>query len=408
MILHLKVVFNIKKIIILLIIAVFFLCGCSNNQQIEQSTTTQNAKPVKSDCVKSVWFTYYELSEMIKGKSEFEFATEIDAAFKKVSDMGFNTVTVQVRPFADAFYKSAYFPTSEYIVAKQGDAIDFDPLAVMCETAKLYKLGIEAWINPYRVSSKNDVNTLCDNNIAKKWFKSKEKKSNVYTCKKGIYFNPASDDVTELIANGVREIAENYGITAIHFDDYFYPSTVKKIDAKEFKENAGNMSLADFRRDRVSNMIKTVYSTVKAANKDVKFGISPAADVNNDYNTLYADVQKWASEKGYCDYICPQVYFGFRNAYQPFMFTVKKWISFTNCDLYIGLPLYKAGKVDKYAALNDDSIKNEFVNCDNIIARQITYLLKLDDVDGFYIFSYGSLNEERCQREVENMLKAMQ
>ncbi len=89
------------------------------------------------------------------------------------------------------------------------------------------------------------------------------------------------------------------------------------------------------------------------------------------------------------------------------MFTVKKWISFTNIDLYVGLPLYKSGKPDKYAAQEDKSIINEFVNNDNIISRQITYLSKLDEVKGFYIFSYSSLSDAKCKAEVENMLKVM-
>lgn len=37
-------------------------------------------------------------------------------------------------------------------------------------------------------------------------------------------------------------------------------------------------------------MIKSVYSAVKAINKSVTFGISPASDMDYDYSTLYADV----------------------------------------------------------------------------------------------------------------------
>ena len=411
MILHFKVVFKIKKIIILPLLLTLVLCSCSHSATLTpDESISEIASADKTNYVRDVWFTYYELSAMIKDKSEEEFSSSIDAAFKRVSDMGFNTVTVQVRPYADAFYRSSYFPTSEYAVKKQGDSLSYDPLLIMCETANKYDLQIEAWVNPYRVSVKKDINTLSNKSVAFKWYKNKDKKSNVYLCSSGIYFNPASDDVTNLIADGVREIVENYDVSAVHFDDYFYPSTDKKIDETEYKsylKNGGKSSLADFRRDKVSDMVKTVYSTVKSADSKVRFGISPAADIKNDRNALYADVQKWASEEGYCDYICPQVYFGFRNVYQPFMFTVKKWISFTNIDLYVGLPLYKSGKPDKYAAQEDKSIINEFVNNDNIISRQITYLSKLDEVKGFYIFSYSSLSDAKCKAEVENMLKVM-
>ena len=391
--------------------AIIILSGCTKSP--ENITTTIKDAGIANenyDYVRAVWFTYYELSNMIKGKTKTQCESNIYGAFKRVKDMGFNTVTVQVRPFADAFYISDYFPSSSYIAENQGAKLQYDPLTIMCYVAKALDLKIEAWINPYRVSNSNDIKALSDNNIAKKWRNSNKTKSNVYVSKKGIYFNPASDDVTKLIVSGVKEIIEKYEVDAIHFDDYFYPDTNKRIDSKEYnayKRKGGKLSLDYFRRERVSYMIKSVYKEVKSSGKGVRFGISPTANISNDYSQLYADVEKWAGEEGYCDYICPQIYFGFRNVYQPFMFTVKKWVGITNCDLYIGLPLYKAGKSDKYAAREDKSIINEFKNNDNIIARQIIYLSKLEEVKGFYVFSYSCLTDKRCEKEVENMLKAM-
>ncbi len=170
------------------------------------------------------------------------------------------------------------------------------------------------------------------------------------------------------------------------------------------------MSLADWRRQNVTNVVKKVYDTVKAANLSVEFGISPASDIENDKNKLYADVESWI-ENGYIDYICPQIYFGFKNIYQPFMFTVKKWAKIcenTNVDLYIGLPLYKANTKDEYAAENDKTVINEFKNNNNIIARQITYISKIDKIKGYYIFSFSQLNSENAKEEVSNMFEVMQ
>lgn len=367
-------------------------------------------KEDNSEYVKSVWMTYYELEKFTKHNNEKKFRNEIDKAFKRIKDMGFNTLTVQVRPFADAFYVSDYFPSSKYCFSVQGADMPYDPLKIMCESGKKHSLKIEAWLNPYRISNSKNIDELCDSHIAKKWYNKKKTRSNVCITKKGIYFNPASESVTKLIVNGVKEIVKNYDVYAVHFDDYFYPVKDKNIDKKEYKRfinNGGKLSLFDFRRKCVSDMVKSVYKAVKSINEDVVFGISPASDINENYNVLYADVEKWASEKGYVDYICPQVYFGFKNVYQPFMFTVKKWKYITNCDLYVGLPLYKSNKPDKYAAKNDKEIINEFVNNKNIISRQIVYLEKIDKIKGFYIFSYSCLFDERCKEEVENMLKVM-
>lgn len=398
-----------KKIFIIFLPIILIISGCSNTQtKIKADSVIREEK--SSYYVKSVWISYYELQDLI-ADDESEFEQNIKSSFKELREMGFNTVTVQVRPCADAFYKSNYFPSSKYCFGKQGSDMPYDPLKIMCDAAADSGLRIEAWINPYRVSQDNKTDNLSDNNIAKKWYNNKSTKTYVYIDDSAIYFNPAVSDVTDLIVNGVKEIVENYNITAIHFDDYFYPTTDKAIDKiqyAQYTENGGELSLADWRRNNISEMVKAVYKAVKSINRNVLFGISPASDIDNDYSTLYADVEKWAGEEGYVDYICPQIYFGFKNVYQPFMFTTKKWISITNCDLYVGLPLYKCGKADGYAAENDKERINEFKNNSDIISRQITYLSKLDDVKGFYVFSYSCLFDEGKKAEVENMLAVMQ
>lgn len=387
-----------KKVIPLILILCFAFSSCSLPQK--------NTQPVvqKNEYRKAVWIAYYELSEFTKGKSEYEFEQKINDEFSKLSSYGFNTVTVQIRPCADAFYLSEYFPSSIFFNGLQGGEMLYDPLEIICSVAQKYKLNIEAWINPYRVSQDDDYKKLSSDNFAVK----NKKMTKVVDGK--IYFNPAYDKVTDLIVKGVKEIVENYNISAIHFDDYFYPTQSKNFDKKEYKKYGGDLSLTDWRRQNVTNMVKRVYETIKTVNKNIEFGISPASNIENDKNSLYADIETWVKNR-YVDYICPQVYFGFKNVYQPFMFTVKKWVKLcenTDVDLYIGLPLYKANTKDKYAAENDKSIINEFKNNNDIIARQITYISKIDKIKGYYIFSFSQLTSENAKEEVSNMLKVMQ
>lgn len=387
-----------KKVIPLILILCFAFSSCSLPQK--------NTQPVvqKNEYRKAVWIAYYELSEFTKGKSEYEFEQKINDELSKFSSYGFNTVTVQIRPCADAFYLSEYFPSSVYFNGTQGGEMLYDPLEIMCSVAQKYKLNIEAWINPYRVSQDDDYTKLSPDNFAIK----NKKMTKVLDGK--IYFNPAYNKVTDLIVNGVKEIVRNYNISAIHFDDYFYPTQSKSFDKKEYKKYGGDLSLTDWRRQNVTNMVKRVYEAIKTVNKSVEFGISPASNIENDKNNLYADVETWVKNR-YVDYICPQVYFGFKNVYQPFMFTVKKWVKLcenTDVDLYIGLPLYKANTKDKYAAENDKSIINEFKNNNDIISRQITYISKIDKIKGYYIFSFSQLTSENAKEEVSNMLKVMQ
>lgn len=395
-----------KKLIIALIIISAVFCSCSA-QNIKHDKENENST------VKAVWMAYYELSELTKGNDEQSFKKAVSAAFEKLHKFGFNTVTVQVRPCADAFYFSSYFPSSRYFNGTQGEEMNYDPLQIMCELSGKYKLKIEAWINPYRVSQDNDYSKLCEKNIALKWHNGE--KTNEYVKEYGnkLYFNPAYKEVNELIVNGVKEIAENYSVDGIHFDDYFYPTSDADFDSvayDEYKKKGGDLSLGDWRRDNVSSLIKSVYKAIKKVNPDIRFGVSPASDIENDYTSLYADIEKWVSEDGYVDYVCPQIYFGFRNVKQPFMFTTKKWVALmrdSKVDLYVGLPLYKCSKVDEYAASEDESIKNEFVDNHDIISRQIIYLSKLDKIKGYYIFSYSYLDDDEIKDEVSLMRDAV-
>jgi uncharacterized lipoprotein YddW (UPF0748 family) len=385
----------VYKKIIASFLLIIILAGCTMTQSDDKATDSTE------QYVKAVWITYYELSGFTQNTTEQEFKKSINKAFKELSAKGFNRVTVQVRPFADAFYNSQYFPVSAYCFSQQGSDLIFDPLEIMAEYAHKNNLQIEAWINPYRVSSSNDFTQLSNDNIALQW----KDTENLITCDSGIYFNPASSDVTELISKGVKEIVENYDIDSICFDDYFYPSTDEDIDSNSYSEyikNGGESSLADWRRNNVNEMIKSVYNAIKSVNENVTFGISPSSNISNNYNTLYADVEKWCTEDGYVDYICPQIYYGFQNESQPFMKITKQWVQMADCTLYVALPLYKVDKEDEFAG---DSGINEFIDNNNIISRQVTYLSKISDVSGYYIFSYSSLKDND---ETNNLYSAMQ
>lgn len=397
-----------KRIFVVIFSVLLLFCGCTRPVVATITTTTEPVN--KEEKVKSVWIAYYELSELIRD-SEQDFKDVISDRFAQLKDLGFNTVTVQVRPCGDAFYISDYFPSSKYCFGKQGTMMPYDPLSVMCSVASEQGLNIEAWVNPYRVSQDAKMDALCDTNIAKKWYYSKNKKKNVIVTKDSIYFNPASDEVTELIVNGVIEIVKNYSISAIHFDDYFYPSTAKDIDKLQYSsyiKGGGELSLYDWRRSNVSSMIRRVYSAIKKENLDVKFGISPAANIENNYSQLYADTATWCTDDGYLDYICPQVYYGFYNDAMPFMSTVKKWSRLSTKDLYIGLPLYKCGKKDKYASSNNDRAILEFKKNDNVISRQINYIAKIYNIKGVYVFSYSCLFDKKNKAEVSRLKTALQ
>ena len=225
-----------RRFILILIVLSFFLTSCTSTN-ITEPKQEKNIIEGSTERVKAVWINYNELSMKSEAdKSENAFRIKAENMMKSCAEYGFNRVFVQARPFCDAFYKSELFPASEYLSGAQGEYIGYDALEILCEFAHKYSLKIDAWINPYRVSYKTDINALCEDSIARKWYFSDDNVRNVIVLPNGIYFNPAKDAVHKLILDGVREIINNYDVDGIHMDDYFYPTTDSTFDETEYAE----------------------------------------------------------------------------------------------------------------------------------------------------------------------------
>ncbi|MDD3193314.1 MAG: family 10 glycosylhydrolase [Oscillospiraceae bacterium] len=363
----------------------------SSSQSSASSQPVSNSGSVSEDEYRAVWFSYLDLSGMLKGQSQTAFRQNIKAAFKNISDLGCNVAIVQVRPFGDALYDSDYFPWSYLCTGTEGKNPGYDPLQVMIEEAHGLDLEIEAWVNPYRIRPSGNNNALSASNIASQW--EDEGTDAVIRYNGGIYYNPAQSAVRELIVDGVQELAENYDLDGIHFDDYFYPSpddSFDNTDYQEYKKGGGSLSRGDWRRENVNILIRDVYSAIKAADPSIRFGVSPQGNTSNNYNSQYIDVDKWLSNKGYVDYICPQIYFGFDNSSHPFTETVELWnnkIKVSGISLYIGLAPYKIGLTDSWAG----SGQNEWISGSSILARQVQSARDYKKYGGFALFRYASL-----------------
>ena len=341
--------------------------------------------------VRAVWISYLEMQTLLKNKTEAQFTKNICTVFDNVKSFGLNAVIVQVRPFADALYKSEYFPWSYTITGTEGKNPGYDPLGVMVREAKSRGLRIDAWVNPYRVRAEGNSTPLCSANQAKKWIDSGD--SAVIQYGNFTSYNPADEKARKLIVNGIREIVKNYDVNGIHIDDYFYPTTDLAFDSSfyvTYKENGGKLSQADWRRANVEKLIKEIYTAVHEEDANVLFGVSPQGNISSNYNGQFIDMQKIASTPGYCDYVCPQVYYGFENQTQPFAKLVKEWnelVKDSGVELYIGLAAYKIGAADNWAGTG----KNEWVNSTNKLQKMVESCRSLSNCNGFFIYRYDSL-----------------
>ena len=274
-----------------------------------------------------------------------------------LKSIGINAIVFQVRPTADALYKSEYEPSSHWLTGKQGDPLTWDPLEWTIEEAHLRHMEVHVWLNPYRVNlAKTDTSMICANHIWRKhpeWF---------WCYNKQWYFDPGLDITREWICTVVADIVDRYAIQAIHMDDYFYPYPVGKLqlpDTKTFeKYPRGFTDIREWRRDNVNRAIEEIYRTIKECKPEVQFGISPFGVWRNasvdstgsqtqagitNYDDLYADIRLWI-KKGWIDYVLPQLYWEIGKKVADYEVLAHWWaneVKGTNCQLYIGMAPYK-------------------------------------------------------------------
>lgn len=358
--------------------------------------------PESDEEMRGVWVSYMELSmENESSKTQKAFEDKFTEIAQKCRESGFNTLIVQVRPFCDALYKSSYFPWSHILTGTQGENPQYDALQIMCDICKENNLKIHAWINPYRVSSNETPKKLSDNNPYIKNSEIGIKTDN------GIFLDPSNETAQQLVCDGVKEIAENYDVDGIQFDDYFYPTEDESFDRKQYeayiekygKENS--MSLDNWRMQNVNTLICKVYRTIKSVDSSVEFGISPQGNIGNN-DGLYADVKSWCTCKGFADYICPQIYFSLENPALTFEDCLNSWTSLDfdeNVKLYVGLGGYKAGK--------GEYDEETWLLSDSILADEYDILRNNKSVRGFMLYSYSCLEDDTAKKEINNLINAL-
>lgn len=334
-----------------------------------------------------------------QGLSKKALQKELSDIVEFADENGFNTILFQVRPAADALYKSDIFPASKFVSGSAGTEADggLDCLEYILNEAHGKGIKVHAWVNPLRVTSgtkaypQTDISALPSDSPAAKnpdWVKS-------YADGK-LYFDAGIPAVRELVASGVREICENYDVDGIVFDDYFYPyptDGAKFDDSDTYARYGGDYkSLADFRRDSVNKLVKASYDAVKEVDKSIVFGVSPFGIWQNAkgdnggsatkglsaYDEIYCDALAWA-KGGYVDYIAPQLYWSFETSAAPYATLAEWWsraLDGTGVTLYINHGVYR------YAEGTMDSGE---------ITRQVEYSRDLYSYRGSMYYGYAAL-----------------
>lgn len=380
-----------KRLCIPLLCLIVFT-GCSPRETPAGQTYSQVGscfdlpadKPAEDTPVRAVWIPVMQYADWMTGKTEAQFRESIRDAFTNCQDLGIGTVFVHVRAYQDAYYDSEIFPKGAYLTG------DYDPLRIMTEEGHAAGLSVHAWVNPLRAMTADRLSQLDPGCILRKWYDAGTYLSEV----DGRYWlDPAYPEVRELCCQGAAEILEHYDVDGIHIDDYFYPTQDESFDAAAFAES-GASDLGVFRRANCDALVQALYGTVKSCKPDCCFSVSPQGNPDADYSRQYADALRWAQEPGYCDWIIPQLYYGFENQTCPFAETLAVWEkSAVSAKLVVGLAAYKSGQEDPWAG----SGQTEWLTDPEVLSRETA--LVLEEGLGIAYYDYASLFESEANAE---------
>ncbi len=381
--------------------------------------------PAPPEEIRGVWIATIFNLDYPRPQNVEEFKKFFTLMCRNLSEHNFNAIFFQVRPANDAFYRSKLNPWSRYLSGQEGTALsgskDFDPLQFMIREAHRHKLQFHAWLNPYRVtnstamSKKNYLNTLSSANFARRHPEL------VMECpadkgQRKLVLNPGEPEVRNFITATVMEIVRNYPVDSIHFDDYFYPDDAPSTaDSSAYRKyNPHKLTLPDWRRNNVTELIRTVRRQISQYNrqykKNVQFGVSPFGIWRNcssnpqgslsagkeSYSSQYADTRLWVKQN-LLDYIVPQLYWHFNHDTAAYAALTDWWcktVRNTGVKLYIGHGAYQLGKAQWNI---------------NELYYQLLYNRSRPEVKGSIIFSYRSLADPEnttMRRGAREMLKS--
>ena len=262
-----------------------------------------------------------------KGLSAQRQQAELTRILDQMASLRMNAVIFQVRPQADALYRSRIEPWSPWLTGTMGRDPGYDPLAYCIKQAHARNIEVHAWFNPFRATPHRDHRVSPDH-------VSRTHPSIIRDFKLHRWMDPASSFTRRRALDVIADVVRRYDVDGVHIDDYFYPypDLVKGRPTPDFPDG----KTPSQRRAFVDSFVRGMYSKVKGIKPWVRVGISPfgiwkpgvprgtMADINA-YEHLAADSRKWLAS-GWCDYLSPQLYWRIKGP-QSFSLLLEWWRS---------------------------------------------------------------------------------
>lgn len=371
---------------------------------VSSASALSPKREMRSTWFTTVWGIDWPSTQGATSSAQTKQKAEMISYLDGFVNTNMNGSCFQVRSMADAMYPSKYAPWSSYLSGTRGKDPGWDPLAYFVEES--HKRGLEAyvWLNPYRWTTGTNWSTSFD----QEWLNNDMIIAGTNTTNYKT-FNPALPETRQHIVNVVVEILENYNIDGILFDDYFYASggtseSSSAPDYDDYKASGTTMSIGDWRRANVNQMVKDVYDAIQARRPDVRFGISPAGVAGSSsyskygvpspssygirssdwqYSQIYSDPLAWL-KAGTIDFISPQMYWPTTHSTAPYEPLAKWWSYVGN---YFGRHFYAS---QESADLGDSGELSNDTNGWAEMAKQTEFTRKYNENNAPGIIYYSA------------------
>lgn len=238
-----------------------------------------------------------------------------------------NAIIFQVRPNADATYYSSIEPYSSWLSGTMGKSSGYDPLSFCIQQAHARGIEVHAWFNPFRALPNKSM-YASSQHVSKKYPKY------VKSFRNYKWMFPSNSRAQNYTLEVIADVVRRYDIDGVHIDDYFYPYPElgkNGIEKSRFPDGLSNSQ----RRQHINTFVQKMYKMIKSQKPHVRVGISPFGIWKpgvptgieaslNAYEHIAADSKKWL-QKGWCDYLSPQLYWRISPRKQSFSHLLNWW-----------------------------------------------------------------------------------
>lgn len=283
--------------------------------------------PPKKQEVRAVWLTTIKGLDWPKTRATTPAGRErqkqeLVEILDELQAANVNTVLLQTRVRGNLIYPSAYETWSEALTGKAGRDPGYDPLAFAIEECHKRGMELHAWMVTFPLGSQEVQKELKSQSVVKRH------PHIVKRFRDNWYLNPGHPETKYYLVSLIRELLVNYDVDGVHFDYIRYPDRPQRFpDASDYRKYGGDLSLSDWRRQNITDIVRHLYKEVKQLKPWVKVSSAPLGKYRdtkrypsrgwNAYHAVFQETQRWLKE-GIQDLVFPMLYYR-GNDFYPFV-----------------------------------------------------------------------------------------